>query len=88
MRRDIFILLVILSHRTRLQAGQSITYIQSQLGHARILIIMDVHGQLFTVCILSKKQVAFLDGSFNAVRKSLENEATNKKEATANAVTS
>jgi hypothetical protein len=49
---------------------------------------MDVHGQLFTVCILSKKQVAFLDGSFNAVRKSLENEATNKKEATANAVTS
>jgi hypothetical protein len=33
------------------------------------------------------KQVELLDGSINAVRKSLENEATNKKGATANAVT-
>jgi hypothetical protein len=49
---------------------------------------MDLYGHLFEDSNFNRQQVDLLAGVFNSVRKPLENEAENKKEATANAATS
>lgn len=51
----------------RIQAGQNIKYIQTQLGDASINMTMDVYGHLFNDLDFNRKQVDLLE----SVRKSL-----------------
>src|SRR5208283_4863261 len=53
----------------RIQAGQNIKYIQTQLGHASINMTMDVYGHLFNDFDFNRKQVDLLE----SVRNPLEN---------------
>lgn len=57
----------------RIQAGQNIKYIQSQLGHASINITMDIYGHLFNDMNFNRQQVELLENSFKLVRNPLEN---------------
>lgn len=54
----------------RIQAGQNIKYIQSQLGHASINMTMDIYGHLFNDMDFNRQQVGLLE---NSVRIPLEN---------------
>jgi len=56
----------------RIQAGQNIKYLSTQLGHSSINITMDVYGHLFNDTDFTKKQVELLEDSFHSVRKPLE----------------
>jgi integrase len=62
----------------RIRAGQNIKYIQSQMGHASIQVTMDIYAHLFEDSNFDRQQVELMDGFFNSVRKSLENDAENK----------
>lgn len=53
----------------RIQAGQNIKYIQSQLGHASINITLDIYGHLFNDADFNRQQVELLE----SVRNPLEN---------------
>ncbi len=67
----------------RIQAGQNIKYIQSQMGHASINITLDIYGHLFNDANFNRQQVELLENSFNSVRSPLEKPAQEiKKEAT------
>lgn len=65
----------------RIQAGQNIKYIQSQMGHASINITLDIYGHLFNDVNFNRQQVELLESSFKSVRNPLENTLLiNKKE--------
>ena len=49
----------------RIQAGQNIKYIQSQMGHASINITLDVYGHLFNDVNFNRQQVELLEASLN-----------------------
>ncbi len=67
----------------RIQAGQNIKYIQSQMGHASINITLDIYGHLFNDANFNRQQAELLETSFESVRKPLEKiPFANKKEAT------
>lgn len=53
----------------RIQSGQNIKYVQTQLGHASITMTMDVYGHLFNDLNFNRKQVELLE----SVRNPLEN---------------
>ena len=57
----------------RIQAGQNIKYIQSQMGHASINITLDIYGHLFNDANFNRQQVELLEASFKSVRNPLEN---------------
>lgn len=59
----------------RIQAGQNIKYIQSQMGHASINITLDIYGHLFNDANFNRQQVELLENSFQAVRNPLEKPA-------------
>ena len=63
----------------RIQAGQNIKYIQSQMGHASINITLDIYGHLFNDANFNRQQVELLEASFNSVRKPLEKPAQETK---------
>ena len=56
----------------RIQAGQNIKYLSTQLGHSSINITMDIYGHLFNDADFTKKQVELLEDSFHSVRNPLE----------------
>jgi hypothetical protein len=56
----------------RIQAGQNIKYLSTQLGHSSINITMDIYGHLFNDTSFTRKQVDLLEDSFLSVRKPLE----------------
>lgn len=56
----------------RIQAGQNIKYLSTQLGHASIKITLDTYGHLFNDADFNRQQVELLENSFNSVRKPLE----------------
>jgi len=72
----------------RIMGGQSPKLIQEQLGHASIQVTMDIYGHLFEDTGFKSQQAELIDVVLNSVRKPLENETENNKEATACAVTS
>jgi integrase len=45
----------------RIQAGQNIKYIQSQMGHASINITLDIYGHLFNDNSFNRQQVELLE---------------------------
>ncbi len=58
----------------RIQAGQNIKYISSQMGHASIKITLDTYGHLFNDEQFNRSQVSLLQTTFEAsVRNPLEN---------------
>lgn len=52
----------------RIQAGQNIKYIQSQLGHSSISVTLDIYGHLFDDENFSQRQVELLMSTFESVR--------------------
>ncbi len=65
----------------RIQAGQNIKYIQSQMGHASIQVTLDIYGHLFNDANFNRQQVELLEGSFKSVRNPLEKPPqSNKKD--------
>jgi integrase len=56
----------------RIQAGQNIKYLSTQLGHASINITMDRYGHLFNDVDFTRRQVDLLETSFQSVRNRLE----------------
>lgn len=56
----------------RVQAGQNIKYIQSQMGHASINITLDIYGHLFNDANFNRQRVELLERSFKSVGNSLE----------------
>jgi integrase len=60
----------------RIQAGQNIKYLSTQLGHSSINITMDTYGHLFNNTDFTKQEVNLLETSFQSVRNPLE---TDKK---------
>lgn len=56
----------------RIQAGQNIKYLSTQLGHSSISITMDRHGHLFNDMDFTRRQVELLESSFESVRNRLE----------------
>jgi len=57
----------------RIQAGQNVKYISTQLGHSSINITMDRYGHLFNDVDFTRRQVELLEASFGAsVRNPLE----------------
>ncbi|MBM4271512.1 MAG: site-specific integrase [Deltaproteobacteria bacterium] len=56
----------------RIQAGQNIKYLSTQLGHSSINITMDRYGHLFNDVDFTKRQVDLLETSFQSVRNRLE----------------
>jgi integrase len=59
----------------RIQAGQNIKYIQTQMGHASINITLDIYGHLFNDADFNRQQVELLTNSLESVRKPLEKPA-------------
>ena len=58
----------------RIQAGQNIKYLSTQLGHSSIKITLDIYGHLFNdVNFNRQQQVELLENSFKSVRNPLEN---------------
>jgi integrase len=58
----------------RIQAGQNIKYISSQIGHASTKITLDTYGHLFNDEDFNRSQVALLQATFDvSVRNPLEN---------------
>ena len=56
----------------RIQAGQNIKYVQTQMGHASIKITQDIYGHLFNDADFNRQQVELLEHSFKSVRNPLE----------------
>lgn len=56
----------------RIQAGQNIKYLSTQLGHSSINITMDRYGHLFNDVHFTKRKVDLLETSFQSVRNRLE----------------
>jgi len=56
----------------RIQGGQNIKYLSTQLGHSSINITMDRYGHLFNDMDFTRQQVELLEDSFLSVRKPLE----------------
>ncbi len=57
----------------RIQAGQNIKYISTQLGHASVKITLDTYGHLFDDQDFNRQQVGLLETVFSAsVRNPLE----------------
>lgn len=56
----------------RIAVGQHNKYIQTQLGHASIMITMDIYGHLFKDGDFNKQQVELLEPTAQSVRKPLE----------------
>jgi hypothetical protein len=56
----------------RIQAGQNIKYLSTQLGHSSISITMDRYGHLFNDMDFTKRQIDLLETSFQSVRNRLE----------------
>jgi len=62
----------------RIQAGQNIKYIQSQMGHASINITLDIYGHLFNDNSFNRLQAELLESSLKndtSVRNPLEKPA-------------
>ena len=59
----------------RIQAGQNIKYVQTQMGHASINITLDIYGHLFNDADFNRQQVELLEHSFKSVRNPLEKTA-------------
>jgi integrase len=53
----------------RIQSGQNIKYIQSQLGHSSINVTMDTYGHLFNDENFSRQQVELLEQSFKNINQ-------------------
>ena len=53
----------------RIQSGQNIKYIQSQLGHSSINVTMDTYGHLFNDVNFSRQQVELLERSFGNINQ-------------------
>jgi integrase len=51
----------------RIQSGQNIKYIQSQLGNSSINVTMDTYGHLFNDVNFSRQQVELLEQSFKTI---------------------
>jgi len=56
----------------RIQAGQNIKYIQSQMGHASINVTLDIYGHLFNDANFNRQQADLLESSLQSVRNPLE----------------
>lgn len=56
----------------RIQAGQNIKYISTQLGHSSVKVTLDTYGHLFNDTDFNRQQVELLQANFNSVRKPLE----------------
>lgn len=56
----------------RIQSGQNIKYISTQLGHSSIKITLDTYGHLFRDSEFTKQQVGLLESSLRSVRNPLE----------------
>jgi len=58
----------------RIQSGQNIKYLSTQLGHSSIKITLDIYGHLFNDANFNRQQVELLEGVFqdnyDAVRES------------------
>jgi integrase len=54
----------------RIQAGQNIKYIQTQLGHSSIKVTLDIYGHLFNDINFNRQQVRLLEISLESVRNS------------------
>ena len=68
----------------RIQAGQNIKYISSQLGHASVKITLDTYGHLFNDEGFNRQQVDMLETTFNtSVRNPLENPLQNAEKGLA-----
>ncbi len=67
--------------RMRIQAGQNIKYLSSQLGHASIQITLDTYGHLFNDMNFNRSQVELFDATFGSVRNPLENAPKEAKRA-------
>jgi integrase len=67
----------------RIQAGQNIKYLSTQLGHSSINITMDRYGHLFNDLDFTKRQVDLLEVSFQSVRNRLETDKKRGLEANA-----
>lgn len=64
----------------RIQAGQNIKYISTQLGHASVKITLDTYGHLFNDEDFTRQQVDMLEKTFlNSVRNPLEKPLQNTK---------
>ena len=57
----------------RIQAGQNIKYIQTQLGHSSVQITLDIYGHLFNDTDFNNKQLELLDSSFRSIKPSVRN---------------
>jgi len=68
----------------RIQAGQNIKYISSQLGHASVKITLDTYGHLFDDQDFNRQQVGLLETTFDTpVRNPLEKFPQNAKKGLA-----
>ena len=56
----------------RIQAGQNIKYIQTQLGHSSIKVTLDIYGHLFNDINFNRQQVGLLEKSLESIRNSSE----------------
>ena len=66
----------------RIQAGQNIKYIQTQLGHSSVQITLDIYGHLFNDTDFNTRQLDLLESSFRSINPSVRNplEKAPKKE--------
>ena len=69
----------------RIQSGQNIKYIQTQMGHASINITLDIYGHLFNDAEFNRQQVELLEHSFKSVRNPLEKTPIFEKATATNA---
>jgi integrase len=56
----------------RIQSGQNLKYIQTQVGHSSINMTMDTYGHLFNDIDFSRKQVELLESVRNPLEKAPE----------------
>jgi integrase len=68
----------------RIQAGQNIKYMSSQLGHASVKITLDTYGHLFNDQDFNRRQVDMLEKTFyTSVRNPLEKPLQNAEKGLA-----
>jgi integrase len=57
----------------RIQAGQDIKYMQTQLGHSSVQITLDIYGHLFNDIDFNNKQLELPESSFRSAYHSVRN---------------
>jgi integrase len=56
----------------RIQSGQNIKYMSTQMGHSSVKVTLDVYGHLFNDEDFNRQQVNLLQSTYHSVRKPLE----------------